>query len=140
MLEDGIFATADWLKDPKNQDIATRFLRASFKGWMYCRDNPDACVDIVVKHGPALGKNHQQWQMNEINRLIWPSPNGIGIMDDAAWQRTADTALKFGVIKNAASKDSYTTEYAKKALTDITGDTTGSSWKPVVVKLDGAKP
>ena len=24
--------------------IAARFLRASFKGWEYCRDNVDACV------------------------------------------------------------------------------------------------
>ncbi|HEX9441339.1 MAG TPA: ABC transporter substrate-binding protein, partial [Roseiflexaceae bacterium] len=49
MPEDGIFARADWLQDPKNKDIAARFLRASFKGWEYCRDNVDACVDIMVK-------------------------------------------------------------------------------------------
>ena len=140
MLEDGIFTTADWIKDAKNQDIATRFLRASYQGWIYCRDHQDACVDIVVKHGPALGKNHQAWMMNEINKLIWPSPNGIGVMDDAAWQRTADTALKFGVIKNAASKDSYTTAYTTKALSGITDDTKGASWKPATVTLDGAKP
>jgi len=140
MLEDGVFTTADWLKDAKNQDIAVRFLRASFQGWMYCRDNQAACVDIVVKHGPALGKNHQAWMMNEINKLIWPSPSGIGLMDQAAWQRTADTALKFGVIKTAATSDSYTTDYATKALAGITGDTKGASWQPITVTLDGAKP
>jgi NitT/TauT family transport system substrate-binding protein len=140
MLEDGIFTTADWIKDPKNQDIAVRFLRASFQGWIYCRDNQASCVDIVVKHGPALGKNHQTWQMNEINKLIWPSPNGIGQMDPAAWQRTADTALKFGVIKTAATKDSYVTDYATKALSGITGDTKGAAWQPAIVALDGAKP
>ena len=140
MLKDGVFATADWLKDPKNQDITVRFLRASFKGWMYCRDNQAACVDIVVKHGPALGKNHQAWMMNEINKLIWPSPNGIGVMDDAAWQRTADTALNFGVIKDPASKAAYTTEDAQKALPGLSGDTQGASWQPIEVTLDGAKP
>lgn len=140
MLEDGIFVTADWIKDAKNQDVAVRFLRASFKGWMYCRDNQAACVDIVVKHGPALGKNHQEWQMNEINKLIWPSTNGIGVMDGAVWQRTADTALSFGVIKTAAGKDAYTTDYAKKALEGLSGDTKGASWKPIEVKLEGAKP
>ena len=140
MLEDGIFTTADWLKDAKNQDIATRFLRASYQGWIYCRDHQDACVDIVVKHGPALGKNHQAWMMNEINKLIWPSPSGIGQMDSAAWQRTADTALKFGVIKTAAGKDSYTTDYTTKALAGITDDTKGADWKPTTVTLTGAKP
>ncbi len=140
MLEDGIFTTADWLKDAKNQDIAVRFLRASFQGWIYCRDNQSACVDSVVKNGPALGKNHQTWMMNEINKLIWPSPNGIGQMDPAAWQRTADTALKFGVIKSAATKDSYTVDYATKALAGITTDTKGAAWQPATVTLDGAKP
>jgi len=140
MLEDGIFTTADYLKDAKNQDVATRFLRASYQGWIYCRDHQDACVDIVVKHGPALGKNHQAWMMNEINKLIWPSPNGIGVMDPTAWQRTADTALSFGVIKTAASKDAYTTDYTTKALAGITDDTKGAAWKPATVTLDGAKP
>jgi NitT/TauT family transport system substrate-binding protein len=140
MLEDGIFTTADWLKDAKNQDITVRFLRASFRGWIYCRDNQAGCVDMVVKHGPALGKNHQAWQMNEINKLIWPSPKGIGIMDPAAWQRTADTALSFGVIKTAATKDAYTTDYATKALLGVTEDTNGAAWQPTTVTLTGAKP
>jgi NitT/TauT family transport system substrate-binding protein len=140
MLEDGLFTTADWLKDAKNQDITTRFLRASFRGWIYCRDNQAACVDIVIKHGPALGKNHQEWMMNEINKLIWPSPNGIGMMDSAAWQRTAETALNFGVIGTAASTDSYTTDYVTKAYAGISEDTKGTSWTPATVVLEGAKP
>jgi NitT/TauT family transport system substrate-binding protein len=140
MLEDGIFTTAEWLNNAQNQDITVRFLRASFKGWIYCRDNQAACVDIVVKHGPALGKNHQEWQMNEINKLIWPSANGIGIMDEAAWQRTADTALNFGVITKAASKEAYTTEYAQKALQGLSGDTKGAAWQPISVTLEGAMP
>ena len=28
-----------------------------------------------------LGASHQLWQMNEVNKLIWPSPDGIGIID-----------------------------------------------------------
>ena len=31
-LEDGIFVKADWLADEANQDIATRFLKASLQG------------------------------------------------------------------------------------------------------------
>ena len=41
MLEDGIFVEGDWIADEANQDIAKRFLKASFRGWIYCRDNPD---------------------------------------------------------------------------------------------------
>jgi len=114
MPEDGIFARADWLQDPKNKDIAARFLRASFKGWEYCRDNVDACVDIMVKNDAPGGKEAQKWQMTEINKLIWGDPinkdTKIGYMDPALFKRGAETALKFGVIKKAADDSAYTHE------------------------------
>ena len=58
---------------PTTSDIATRFVAASIEGWAYCRDNPEACRDIVVAAGSQLGDSHQLWQMNEINKLIWPA-------------------------------------------------------------------
>ncbi len=33
-------------------------------------------VDRVKRDGTLLGKGHQTWQMNEINKLIWPTPGG----------------------------------------------------------------
>jgi len=135
MLQDGIFSTADWLKDAKNQDIATRFLRASFRGWIFCRDNVDKCVDYVLQQGPALPKGHQTWMMNEINKLIWPSTAGIGQMDPKLYQQTADIALKFGVIKAAPTEGAYVTDYAKKALEGIKEDTKGADYKPADVKI-----
>ena len=59
MPEDGIFVREDWIQDPKNKDIAARFLRASFKGWEYCRDNADACVAIMVKNDAPGGAEAQ---------------------------------------------------------------------------------
>ena len=84
MLQDAIFARASWLSQPGNEDVAVRFLKASFQGWIYCRANPADCVQYTLKNGSTLGAGHQTWQMNEINALIWPSPNGIGIMDPGA--------------------------------------------------------
>jgi NitT/TauT family transport system substrate-binding protein len=118
MLEDGIFAKDDWLKDAKNKDIAARFLRASMKGWELCRDKPGDCVDIVLKQSPTLGKDHQTWMMDEINKLVWgpPAPTAAGKMDAEAFKRTADIALKFGVIKKAADTSAYTTEIYDMAM------------------------
>ena len=48
---------------------------------MYCRDNVESCQEIVLAAGPTLGASHQLWQMNEVNKLIWPSENGIGYID-----------------------------------------------------------
>lgn len=113
MLEDGIFVREDWIKDAKNKDIAARFLRASIRGWEYCRDNAADCVEIVLKQSPTLGKDHQTWMMAEINKLIWgpPAPPAeAGKMDPAAFQRTADIAYRFGVIKKPADTTAYTHE------------------------------
>ncbi len=113
MLEDGIFVTANWIKDAKNKAIAARFVRASLRGWEFCRDKPAECVDIVLKESPVLGRDHQTWMMAEINKLVWgpPAPKTpLGKMDPAAFKQTADIALKFGVIKKPAEPAAYTHE------------------------------
>ena len=50
-LEDAIYARGGWLDDPANADIAARFVAASMEGWIYCSDEFDACVDIVLDNG-----------------------------------------------------------------------------------------
>jgi NitT/TauT family transport system substrate-binding protein len=138
MLQDGIFVRGDWIADKANQDTAVKFLEASFKGWIYCRDNWRACVNIVLANGPALPRGHQTWQMNEINALIWPNRLGIGLMDPAEYKRTATIAKTYKVIKKPASKASYRTDLAKKAIANLKKqglDVNGRSWKKAVVKL-----
>ncbi len=137
MLEDGIFATGDWLKDAKHVDIAKRFVAASLQGWAYCRDNVTACTGIVLKNGTLLGKGHQTWQTNEINKLIWPAPGGVGVMNAAAFNRTAKIAQQFKVIAKAPT-GAYRTDIAKGALALLKKknvDVVGSGYKPAVVKV-----
>ncbi len=115
MLEDGLFTTEDFLKDAKNKDIAARFLRASFKGWEYCRDNVDACVQIVLKNDASgvMTQDAQKWQVEEINKLIWPLPAcaaSIGYMCPDQFKQTADISNQFGVIKAPATDAAYTHE------------------------------
>lgn len=116
MLQDAIFARAGWLAQAGNEDIATRFLRASFRGWIYCREHPADCVTYTTNAGSTLGAGHQAWMMNEINPLIWPSPNGIGIMDAALWQQTVDISLQGGIIAEAPPADAYRNDLAQAAL------------------------
>ncbi len=115
MLEDGVFVNSDWIASAKNQDIAKRFLAATFQGWAYCRDNMASCVNIVLQNGPTLGKGHQTWQMNEINALTWPAPLGIGVMSAAAFNRTAAIAKQYKVISKLPS-GAYRTDLAKAAV------------------------
>ncbi len=138
MLEDGVFTTADYLKSAANRAVATKFLAASFKGWAYCRDHAQACTTIVLANGPTLGKGHQTWQMNEINALIWPVRQGIGVMNRTSFARTAQIALKFKVIKKPASNAAYRIDLAKaadKLLAKQHVDVNGLKWRKSVVQV-----
>src|SRR5260370_14993364 len=113
MLQDGIFANGDWLAKSGNEDVATKFLAASFEGWAYCRDNASDCVKSTLARGTALPQGHQTWQMNEVNKLIWPNTLGVGIMDEAAYKQTADIALKYKVISNTPDQGAYPDDLAQ---------------------------
>jgi NMT1/THI5 like protein len=55
MLQDAVFARAAWLDDDGNTDIARRFLRASFRGWIRCQEAPADCVQAVLAAGASAG-------------------------------------------------------------------------------------
>lgn len=137
MLQDAVWARAAWLAQGTNTDTAVRFLRASFKGWIYCRDNPADCEQILVAAGTTLGAGHQKWMMNEINALVWPSPAGIGMLDPAAWAQTVDTALAAGIIKAAPPATAYRTDLATQALAGLTNATGAGFTKAVVAITKG---
>ena len=137
-LEDGVFVRQDWIDDKDNQDIAKRFLKASFRGWLYCRDNPDDCLRIVLDNGPTLGEGHQRWQLNEVNALIWPAPQGIGVMEPESWEVTKQIALDGKVIKKPASDDSYRTDIAEDAMNELKDDdmdVNGTDWQKETVQV-----
>lgn len=138
MLQDALWARADWLADSANQETTVKFLRATFKGWVFCRDNFDECVQIVLDAGPQLGQGHMTWQLNEINKLIWPSPGGIGIMDKALWDQTVEVATSQQVLKAAPSAEAYRTDLAQQAVDSLKAeglDVTGANYTPKTVEI-----
>ncbi len=140
MLQDHVFVSEAWLAEEGNEEIAVKFLRATFRGWAFCRDNFDACVEIVLDNGSTLGESHQQWQLNEINGLIWPSPDGIGILDAELWDQTVAVALEGEVIAEAPSEGAFRTDLAQAALESLQEnfmdlDLTGADWERIEVTL-----
>jgi NitT/TauT family transport system substrate-binding protein len=136
MLQDAIFASEAWLAQEGNADIAVKFLKASFKGWIFCRDNPEACVDHVLASDAALPKGHQTWQLNEVNGIIWPAPNGIGITDEAAFDRTVQVALDGGILTKPVEGTAWRNDLAEAALADLADlDTKGESFVKSEVTL-----
>jgi NitT/TauT family transport system substrate-binding protein len=136
MLQDAIFVRKAWLDKEGNRDIAVRFVRASLKGWMYCRDHADDCVKYTTDAGSQLGAGHQAWMMNEVNALVWPSPLGVGVIDPVFWQQTVKVATKAGVIKKLPGIDAYDSTIVADALKSITdGDTKGEAFKKGTVAV-----
>jgi NitT/TauT family transport system substrate-binding protein len=145
MLQDAIWANSAKLKsDTTYQDNTVKFIKASIKGWAYCRDNAGTCVDLVLAKGSKLGKSHQAWQMNEINKLVWPSPNGAGVVDKTQWDQTVSVAQSAKndqgstVITKAPDADAYTNDYVTKALAALDTakvDTKGTGFTPATVTL-----
>ena len=145
MLQDAIWADAGRLEsDADYKDQATRFVAASMQGWTFCRDNPAECRDIVVAAGSTLGASHQLWQVNEVNKLIWPSPDGIGYIDANAWDRTAEISLNTPnlegatVITEPPSDGAYTNEIVESAWALFAGtdiDLFGDLFEPIEVEL-----
>jgi NitT/TauT family transport system substrate-binding protein len=125
MLQDQVFASAKWLATGSNSATATKFLTASYRGWIYCRDNAQKCVDLVLAKGSQLGASHQAWQMNEINGLIWPSTDGIGQFNQAAYDQTVQIATKYAVLKAAPSADATRSDLAAAAYKALPSGTDG---------------
>ena len=146
MLQDAIWANTERLgSDTEYQETAVKFLKAVIRGFVYARDFPQETADIVLKYGPTLGASHQLWQTNEVNKLVWPSPNGIGIIDEAAWAQTVDVALNAKnlegttVITAEPDEGAYTNEYIHKALDELIAervDVTGEGFTPIDVVLE----
>ena len=158
MLSDAVFARASWLEDEANESTAVAFLKATAQGWVYCRDHPSECVESVVAAGQTIGVNssaspspppspaaspstrlmsgHEAWAMNEVNALIWPSPDGIGVVDPDGWQRTVAVLLGSGAIKAVPTEDASRTDLIGTALGSVTDfDTTGGSFVKGTVEI-----
>lgn len=138
MLQDHIIAPADWLAQPDNADIAAALIRATLRGWIHCRDHADDCLRILLEIDPELGESHQQWQLNEVNKLIWPSPAGIGLVDETLWSQTVEWLLTIGALADQPATDSYRSDLALAALEALAAeglDPTGADWQPAEVTV-----
>jgi NitT/TauT family transport system substrate-binding protein len=144
MYQDAIWASQERLADPAYQDMTQKFVTASLQGWIYCRDNAQECADIITANGSKLGASHQLWMMNEVNKLIWPSPAGVGIIDPALWDQTVNVAMNTKnlegatIITAAPPAEAFTNQYAEAANAALTTEglnTTGDAFAPISVTL-----
>ena len=150
MLQDAIWADTERLDDPAYADASVRFLKAVTKGWIYARDNPTEAATITYDAAIAAGEggafpvgpNHQLWQMNEVNKLIWAGGD-FGVVDQAAWDQTVAGALAainqdgLPLITEEPTDSAFSNEYIEKALAELEeeGITVDGEYTPLDVVL-----
>ena len=145
MLQDAIWADATRLADDDSYaDTTVKFVKASIKGWIYTRDNPEEAAQIVADAGSTLPAGHQLWMANEVNKLIWPSTKGIGTIDEDQWAQTVDIALKTKndtgstIISTEPPETAHSNTYVDKALKELKSegeDVMGADFTPLTVTL-----
>ena len=144
MLQDAIWADTTKLQDKAFQTETVKFIKASIEGWIYARDNPQKAATIVTNAGSTLGASHQLWMTNEVNKLIWPSTGGIGVIEKPAWDQTVKIAeatkdnTGATIITKAPPATAYSNTYVDEALRQLKAegaDVLGTNWKPITVTL-----
>ncbi len=114
-LSSAVIVNNDWVKDPKNADKLTRFLRASQRGWAYADKNREEAAKIFVKHAPAFNMEIALLEINGTMTIIHSKytkgkPMFWSAKED--WQESQDLLHKYA--KMADVKDVskyYTNEY-----------------------------
>jgi NitT/TauT family transport system substrate-binding protein len=146
MLQDAIWADTEKLEDDEDYAAQTvAFIKASIKGWAYVRDNAEESATIVTAAGSTLGTSHQLWMANEVNKLIWPSTNGVGVIDESAWAQTVSIALDTQnetgttIITAEPPASAYSNEYVEQAIAELEEegvDVMGTDFAPLTVTLE----
>jgi NitT/TauT family transport system substrate-binding protein len=145
MLQDAIWADTERLEsDEAYQETTVAFLKAVIRGWIYAAENPEEASEITIAAGSGWGPSHELWMVNESNKLIWPAPDGIGVIDEQAWDATVAGALS-AVNESGASPiteeppaTAWTNEWINQALEQLEADgvdTTGEGFEPIEVEL-----
>ena len=81
--------------------------------------------------------------MNEVNKLVWPSAEGIGVIDANAWAQTVEGALSTTnqdgqkLITAEPAESTYTNEYVLQAIEalEAEGLDPKADYSPITVKL-----
>ncbi|HEX4112292.1 MAG TPA: ABC transporter substrate-binding protein [Stellaceae bacterium] len=90
VLEDGLYANGDKLKDAHYAEIMARFVAASDKGWAEAVKHPDEAAQIALNNDTTGAQNlkHQKDMAREVAKLISDSKNPIGYLNVADYNRT----------------------------------------------------
>jgi len=118
-LSSAIIANNDWLKDPKNQDLMRRFLRATQRGWQYSAENRREAAEIFVKAKPTIAQNIALGTLEgalTITRTERTKASPVAWSAAEDWKATQDLLTSYANLKPQADLNVYfTNSYLSEA-------------------------
>jgi NitT/TauT family transport system substrate-binding protein len=111
-LSSAIIVNNNWVKEPKNQDLLRRFLRASQRGWQWTFDNREEAAAIFMKNAPAFNKEISLLEINGTMTIIRTEhtkgkPIAWSAIED--WKETQELLEKYAKLKPAPDVNVYFT-------------------------------
>jgi NitT/TauT family transport system substrate-binding protein len=98
-------------------DLVKRFLKATYQGFRFTKENPDAAVDLFIKFNPVLNRETNKEGLNATFALLeddYTKKHGLGMMDPQKIQATIDLVREgFKIEKTIKADDFYTNKYLK---------------------------
>ena len=147
MLQDAIWANTERLADDEEyQETTVKFLKASLKGWVYARDNPEEARGhrggrgLAARHQPpaVADQRGQQADLAVAGRHRHDRRGRLG-PDGRHRAEHQERPGRDDHHGGARSEDAYTNEYVEKALAALKDegvDVTGADFAPIDVTLE----
>lgn len=105
---DVIVMKRDALDDPQKQDIAKRFLRATYRGLDFLLRNPEKSAEITVKmstDAPNLTKEQAMFRFTRQEFLVRGDKNAdLLAMNADLWDENTAILLQYGFMPNVSCK------------------------------------
>jgi NitT/TauT family transport system substrate-binding protein len=78
------------------------------------------CVKIVLDSGSLLGESHQTWMLNEFNNLLWPAPNGLGILNNGdEFESSVEIGITYGIFSEEPDEGAWRTDLVEQAVANL---------------------
>jgi NitT/TauT family transport system substrate-binding protein len=112
-VSNGIIVHKDLLK--QDPELIRSFVKATVRGFLYARQNPDEAVAITKKFGPEILPEIAKREL-EMSFLNWETPNTagkpLGWMSDKDWDATVESLKLYGgVTTPLKAADLYTNDF-----------------------------
>lgn len=96
-VSNGIIVHNDLIE--KNPELIAPFVRASIKGFLYARENPDEAATIIQKHQESADPVMTKLEM-ELSWNTWVTPGTagkpLGWMSEDEWKSTVEVVKTYG--------------------------------------------